>query len=231
MNYNLFKIEPEVDLKIIGDSRQIEGVESPYVIRGPKSFLHLNKPISDINEIELPKFKLSKDAFLTDYMDLSYSGKFKLISNKLKKLIESHSIDNIDFYSVEVLDANQKCHKYYLITSKLKVIDRVVNWGDSSFVWWDMYSNEIKQKIDDIKEYSDWFLYWTERIPRPFRNWRIRFSSIVLNEYDYDFVKLTSPLLGFFVSSKLKDRLIEEKLTGFTFSSLEKFEVKEQRMS
>ncbi len=233
MCHKLFRLEPELDINIVGDSRQIEGVESPYFLRGERSFLRLNNPKIEPAEIDLPRFELAKKAKVTDYMELSYNGYFKLISQKFRSLLDEFSVDNIDFYEVKVITQNQptQIHNYYLITSRSNAVDRVIDWNKSSLVWWHMYTKKIEKYLVDIDSYSKWVLYWTDKIPKEDENWRVRFHKFVLNQYTCDFVQLRGPLLGFFVSSKFKNRLIEEKLTGFTFSTLEKFEVKEQRLS
>ncbi len=227
MSHNLYKIRSSIDLNEIGDSPQIIGVESPYSIRAPTSFLRLDVATIDVQQIILPRFVLSKDAKLTDFISLSYSGSFNLISNRFKKAISEFVNVNIDIYPVGVIDQNNIIHPYNLITSRDKKIENVIDWLASEFVWWDMYADQIKATINDIRSYDGWKRYWLRRNCVVPNEWRIQFTKLVLNSVDFDFAKLESPLLGFFVSAKLKSFLENENITGLAFHSLENYELQQ----
>jgi len=148
-----YRLWESANLKDIGKYPQsINGI---YVStwNAEKSLIILFNEKVKTKDIEVPKILLDKKAKLTDSISASYLSTKRLISGKIKRLLEETKYDGIEFFNKSVIHNNKKNNDYW-ITNEYKFNNEYIDFKLST-IRCDSNSGTSFIKTDSLNSFDD----------------------------------------------------------------------------
>lgn len=156
------------------------------------------------NSRQLIPFKLvSTKTKLTDFCFAGQASAYqKIVSPKVKSIFECFTGLGSRFLPIDIYDAQEVCHKYYVLSFETELSDTYVDFDKTIYSVFD----RLGENLDEITGRANLRL-------GPSQIARVKYFSFKNPTRLPDFFVSPSMLIHF-ISSKLASRFIEEKVTG-----------------
>jgi hypothetical protein len=173
----------------------------------------------------IPKGQLQKKAKLTDLMSVGFSSGDLFLSEKLRQILEAHNVEGVQFADTEIITKkgdniqSNIMHPYETDYEFLDVLNsefRYINaMGDQTYGTIhfknvsEYFEAKIKNKMEMVK---------VEDLNE--KRYIVINSVNILKDSPYDLVALFGiryGAVGYYVSQRLKDKILNEKCTGVIF--------------
>ena len=209
-----YRISFNPDPDIMGSDTQVKNLHG--------NALDFKDKLWDVTYIQSLKFDSlldyveikGKSKFTDILWDYSLQGRALIISEKTKSILDEHKLLNADFYPTIVKKGNQS-RNYYCVRLTGDISHRL-DYKRSEFVWYK--SNENKDSPIKLSNAAE--MHVKEKEVGPIDS--IRAISLFLEDSfiaeNYDMFFLGDLAVGkYWVNERLKRRLEDEGLVGFTF--------------
>jgi hypothetical protein len=165
-------------------------------------------------------YTLSYFAKRTDYLNL---GSHFLVNEKLLRILLDSNIENYQYFEVDVIH-RKKHYAYYLFYiygQNYELVDykNMVFWGESDPPYRHYYSDapiESTKKKEIKVDSPEQLINWRRLYPE-YPNWSYENLKLNYTQIHHDMIRLSLVAGFYFVSEKLRDRIIEQKCTGLAF--------------
>lgn len=210
-----FRITVSSNLKEVGVFPQRREMNVGINIDAPNHLLK-QPPFKILDpDIYIPSFNLHPKAKLTDIISLPINSDW-IISLKLKEILESQKIDNIQILPITIYK-NDNCYEYYILHSIFPQMDCIA-YSDTDILIKEVLS-EYEEKIT-VQSFDDFQLI-ESKIAYPkyleFKKFQIR-SDCNCNFFT---LKYTYGLTTYFISEYLKTTLEQNNITGIRYMELD----------
>lgn len=209
-----FILNYSLDLKEVGVENQIQNIAPDYNPEAEYSWRHI-KPQEPINyRFRAPNFILEPKAIMTDFLNFVPGPRFMLlISDKFFDLMKGFHLPEFQKFTSKVFYEG-KDFNYNLVYFSNSFDSKFIDFKQSKFA-----ITKFGKFVESIIISSeDDFWRKKETIKRPLR---ISFVSLILKEeIQFDLFRLYYPFTGFFISSKLKNSILANNITGIKIYDL-----------
>jgi hypothetical protein len=166
-------------------------------------------------------FTMSHFAKRTDC--LNAIGGHLYVSEKLLQILLDSNIENYQYFEVDVIH-RKKHYAYYLFYiygQNYELVDykNMVFWGESDPPYRHYYSDapiestkKREIKVESPEQLINWYNLYPEYPNLRYENLKLNYTQI-----HHDMIRLSLVAGDYFVSEKLRDRIIEQKCTGLAF--------------
>jgi hypothetical protein len=221
----MFQLIPSTNLRELGEYSQVDTIQGTYdpnsrrIIEG----VHKNERLPP--DIAFPDLKLYPKANYTDIVYSTVWGHLYLaLSQHAYSLISQLSLGPHQVFESKLHRRNDvETYKVlYLVNDHT---NEFIDWNQSVFTYWQSMGHVEKERLS-IADEADYLErvrklhFLSDDLPN---NISIRLKSLVLKDElsHLDLFRLSIPALGYYVSSKFKELVEENQLTGFAFESIE----------
>ncbi len=164
--------------------------------------------------IKLPLFKLTKEAYHTDYLELSGVSSFMVVSERMFEKMTILKLPEISILDIEVSEK-----KYKAIHFNTDQTDSFIDWEESYF---NVRENQKELENSEVK-----FLNSKDRNEKGRKlsdtsGGRKKYivTKIKLRKLEFDLFYSRNPQLGIFCSQKFKNLIEYEGFLGFRFQKI-----------
>lgn len=157
--------------------------------------------------------ELDRGAKLTDLMSSSFGGNGFLVSEKLRNILEQSFIKDIKFYDVILFGQTGEIKGYYYLHSA-SCLREYIDYEKSTFYIGDILRNYIRELNFKPSNFSDLEKYQKKL---PFAEELVCVKQYWLKgnfSFDLDLFQLSAYNYDFFISTKLKNLIAKNNITG-----------------
>jgi hypothetical protein len=171
---------------------------------------------------DLSGLKLANGSQFTDFLSSAFDFNLFLLSIETKTLFEKMNMEECRFYPAKVVSLRKKTERDYFMMKILSEKLEYVDFKRSSFIVENLYSSEKKGTIE-IESLLDFRTKLREIWKQANGDLINATTTKMLPSFfdlDLDMFHISNPP-RWYISTKLHDRIVEFKLTGWEFTEVD----------
>jgi len=203
--------------------------QSQEIILEPGKTVKDSNFIWQIDKSEFPSFspntgtlKLMNGSKVTDFISAATISWGFIISKKVKKILENFSLPPIRFYKCPIIHKGKIIENYFLMHLICDLTDKI-DFRSSDFYIDDFGDFKEHVEIDDLNDFNTKIVELNKESNfLEIKASKLRFDKDYI--LDIDIFQIESISNKTFITKRINDRFIEEKVTGIDILESRKFE-------
>lgn len=214
LSMKFYRIQNSTNLKEVGMVPQRGEMSDGLHMDDPRHLFNQPDIGALSEEVYVPSFRLRSKAKLTDVISFPINSDW-IVSERFKSTFEAEEIDNVQFIPIYIFKKDE-AHQYFLLRA-LKVCMECIDFSNTTIsIMKTTWEEEKRIQVKDLNEFQ--ILVESTRLPQS-----IKISAFKISEKcNYDFIRLdyTYGVPTFFISERLKEILLQNKITGIRYMEL-----------